>query len=244
MIVPAFPTAPRWYRPLLQCETAALDKLYGHVRRTDAPPSASEGGVNNLRRNRLGNLIAERTIPGDCLGWDMGQHVARYAWAMGRCGGQRVVELGCGTGYGTNLLSWVSSEARGIDISERAVEEARSQYPHIPFDVADVTAARALPDADLAVCFEVLEHVDDPFGLLTGAAAHYDRLLLSFPNPLVGGSHLNPHHRVDWPLSTLKARVRAAGYRHLRAYHQTLRSAGVRAGAFPWSAVWLLDARR
>ncbi len=91
------------------------------------------------------------------------------------------------------------------------------------------------------MCFEVLEHISDAPKLLAAVAERLPRLLLSVPNPLVGGSHINPHHVNDWPLSSLKGLLRSAGAKRMRAYHQHVRGYRVTRGAAPWHGTWLLD---
>ena len=157
--------------------------------------------------------------------------------------GKHVLDVGCGAGYGTFLLSWVAREVDAIDRDPEAIAGARASYQGPRYAVADGTDD-ALPAADVATCFEVLEHVDDPTALcgqLLGAAPE---VLLSYPNPLAAGPHLNPHHRVDWPLGLLKRALHAAGARELQLFHQRLTGPAVRRGAPPWAAVWLVRALR
>jgi SAM-dependent methyltransferase len=54
--------------------------------------------------------------------------------------GARVLDVGCGTGYYTALLRDIGYTARGIDLSEVAIERARRRYPGIRFDVRDAFA--------------------------------------------------------------------------------------------------------
>ena len=179
--------------------------------------------------------------PGQAKGWTLAEHhLARYEWALPGCDGLRVAELGCGLGYGSDLLSW-SSEVVGVDLDGEAIEFARRTYGRPSFLTADITDPDQLPNADVAVCFEVIEHVNEPRAVLTGALDRYERLLLSVPNPLAAGSHVNPHHRNDWPPTTLWAALRRAGARRVRWYRQGLYSAG-RRGALPGPGVWLAEA--
>lgn len=240
--LPKFPTAPRWYRPVLRAETLLLDHTLG--RRCAPADLPVAGGPSNFQINRLGNPIAERTVPGDTLGWNMGQHVARYAWAMEACEGRSVVELGCGNGYGSYLLSWVAAQVTGLDIDHETVAAAQRTYQGPAYQTADITQINDLPDADIAVCFEVLEHLADPRPVIAAALKKYPRVLLSFPNPLLCGSHLNPHHVTDWPLSHLKRELRSAGARSVKAFGQGRRGAAVTPTAGPWSLTWVIDARR
>jgi 2-polyprenyl-3-methyl-5-hydroxy-6-metoxy-1,4-benzoquinol methylase len=192
-----------------------------------------------------GVLIGERTIPGAVRGWGMAHHAGRYLWAMPRVEGCRVADLGCGTGYGSYLLSWSgATSVTAVDISPDAIAYAREHYAGVDYRVGDLTDAGTLPDADVAVCFEVLEHIPSPQRVLATALSRYERLLLSLPNPLFGGSHLNPHHIQDWPLRKLKQQLRIAGAKQIKTYHQIGRGFGVHRGGPPWAAGWDLEARR
>jgi 2-polyprenyl-3-methyl-5-hydroxy-6-metoxy-1,4-benzoquinol methylase len=237
-------TTPRWYARLLKAEELAIRATIARrLRRRDADVPLG-GAANRVRHPTIGHVAAERLIPGeDAPGAEMEQHVARYAWAFRFCEGKHVLDVGCGAGYGSFLLSWVAGEVDAIDRDPEAIAVARAGYQGPRYAVADGTDD-ALPAADVATCFEVLEHVDDPAALcgqLLGAAPE---VLLSYPNPLAAGPHLNPHHRVDWPLSLLKRALHAAGARELQLFHQRLTGPAVRRGAPPWAAVWLVRALR
>jgi SAM-dependent methyltransferase len=216
-----FPTAPAWYRPLLLAE--------GSILRVVMPD----------------HEVAERLVPGTGRGADqhMPQHVARYAWALRAAEGRRVVDLGCGAGYGTVILSSFAGSVVGLDASEDAVETARSLYPSIDFRVSDLIEGE-LPEADIGVCFEVLEHLEAPERALMRFFDAYPRVLLSLPNPLAGGSHINPHHLVDWPLTTLKRKLREAGAKELVIRRQGYFSPVVRRWRPAPSISWVIDASR
>jgi SAM-dependent methyltransferase len=240
---PEFQTAPRAYRPLLRAELRALEALkragvgFGD-RRRDAPV----GGPANHRRNQyLGHVAAERLVPGVYApADDLVTHVNRYLWALPRVEGKRVLDVGCGAGYGSLLMSWTSASVIGVDLDPTAVAYARTHFPGVDYREAD--AGEDLDgEIDVATCFEVLEHVADPDAVLAGIARHSRRLLLSFPNPLAAGSHLNPHHVNDWPLAHLKRRLRAAGFTRWELFHQAPWSPVVRRGGRLWAAVWMLD---
>lgn len=236
-----FPTAPAWYRPVLRLEERAL-----YVMRDRIPTVAHLHGDDDQTANyavneRLGIKAAERIVPGANASPYMVQHVARYVWAMAACRGGSVVDLGSGDGYGTFMLSWVASRAIGIDVSQVAVDAARQSYAGPEYRCADLTHPDSVPEADLGVCFEVLEHIAGAPAVLAAAAERLPRLMLSVPNPLAGGSHINPHHVNDWPLSHLKSVLRSAGARRIGMYHQHVRGYRVGRGAAPWHGIWLLD---
>jgi SAM-dependent methyltransferase len=237
-----FETAPGWYRPVLHAERAVLARL-GDRLPTQAHLHGDDEGLADYATSALGVRAAERIVPGANASPYMVEHVARYVWAMDACRGRTVADLGSGEGYGAFLLSWVAPRVTGVDRSESAVSHARARYDGPEYRVGDLTDPAGLPAADVAVCFEVLEHIHGAERLLAAAAQRYGRMLVSFPNPLVGGSHINPHHVNDWPLSRLKDALRAAGARRLRAHHQGFRRWQVGRGAAPWHATWLFDVR-
>jgi len=233
---------------VLVAEWLAFGPFFWRQRRRAAQQQLAqqEGGRMNMRYVPVrGVLIGERTIPGAVSGWGMAHHAGRYLWAMPRVEGCRVADLGCGTGYGSYLLSWSgATSVTALDISPDAIAYAREHYPGVDYRVGDLADAETLPEAEVAVCFEVLEHIRSPERVLAAALSRYERLLLSLPNPLFGGSHLNPHHVQDWPLRKLKQQLRIAGAKHIKTYHQLGRGFGVRRGGPPWAAGWDLEVRR
>src|SRR6202030_4344737 len=56
--------------------------------------------------------------------------------------GERILDLGCGTGALTAELARSGAELTGVDGSPEMIAEARKKYPQLRFEVSD---ARALP---------------------------------------------------------------------------------------------------
>ncbi len=239
----AFPTAPAWYRPLLLAERSVLRRALPRLRSPDGVDR--DVASHHVPHPDLDHSASERLIPQSDRGADrqMPLHVARYAWALPACEGRRVVDLGCGAGYGTVILSAFAGSVVGVDVSKEAIEAARRLYPDLDYRTADLITGE-LPHGEVAVCFEVLEHLEDPERALARFLETYPRLLLSFPNPLGSGSHLNPHHLVDWPLVTLKRKLKQAGAAHLTVHRQGYLSAAVRKRRLGPSLTWIIDARR
>jgi len=98
------------------------------------------------------------------------EHIHRYAHATSFVRNKRVLDLACGEGYGSHLLSKTAQSVLGIDIDDDSIKHARNTYiaPTLEFRVGSITD---IPIAggglfDVAVCFEALEHVTDHHRLL------------------------------------------------------------------------------
>lgn len=97
------------------------------------------------------------------------EHTARYRMAGTLAPGLRVLDAGCGTGYGAGLLAAAgASEVVGIDIDPEVIEDASKRYGSdlIRFEAGNLLALDEIGPFDLIVCFEVLEHLIDPAGVL------------------------------------------------------------------------------
>jgi trans-aconitate methyltransferase len=52
---------------------------------------------------------------------------------------ENILDLGCGTGYLTNLISTSGATVVGIDNSVEMIDKARQEYPHLDFKVRSAT---------------------------------------------------------------------------------------------------------
>lgn len=78
---------------------------------------------------------------------------------------QRVIDLGCGEGMIARELGQLpfGIEYRGIEIDPAAVATANREVPHLNIGQGDLIHTE--PDAgwaEVALCLEVLEHLEDP----------------------------------------------------------------------------------
>ncbi len=109
-------------------------------------------------------FTGERVVPGQVNDDLWSEHVARYAFARRYAAGKRVLDAGCGTGYGSAELAQSAAQVTGVDVSAEAIEYARTSYriPGLQF-LESSCAAVPLPDYtfDVVVAFEVIEHLAD-----------------------------------------------------------------------------------
>lgn len=138
------------------------------------------------------------------------EHVVRYEFTRPYIRGKTVVDLGCGSGYGSNLIK--SSGARtvyGIDIDKDAITYAEKNYAlegiHFIQNPAEKTG---LPDnsVDVVITFETIEHVDNAETLITEIRRILKRngiCILSTPNKEYSYND-NPYHVKEFTPSELK----------------------------------------
>jgi SAM-dependent methyltransferase len=96
----------------------------------------------------------ERLVPEEAVEASLQEHLARYRFAREHVRG-RVLDVACGTGYGTRLLGAV-----GVDRSMEALRYAR-RYP-APYVAADGGRLPFGRRFDAVVSFETIEHLSDP----------------------------------------------------------------------------------
>ncbi|MHB1536959.1 MAG: methyltransferase domain-containing protein [Acidimicrobiales bacterium] len=155
--------------------------------------------------------VPERFVPERMHGELLeAEHVLRYSWSTRFCAGRRVLDAGCGVGYGAALLMDAgAATVMAVDVSHEAVALAREVAP--AGMTCEAANLESLPyreaSFDLVACFEVIEHVRDPDKVLDELArvlAPGGLLLISSPNRArnVPG---NPHHVHEYLPRELRA---------------------------------------
>lgn len=91
-------------------------------------------------------------------------HRFRYHLARGYIKlGDVVLDLGCGTGYGTNIIADLASSVTAIDMEKSNIDACKEKYSgeNIEFKTGNLEEIE-LPKCNVAVMFEVLEHLYKP----------------------------------------------------------------------------------
>src|SRR5947209_13877000 len=101
------------------------------------------------------NQELERFEPAEAAGRIAYEHLHRYAICRESVAGQRVLDVACGAGYGTNILAEVASEVVGIDIDAAVVRRASRKYKrdnlrYVTGDCTDMPFAAASFDVVVA----------------------------------------------------------------------------------------------
>jgi SAM-dependent methyltransferase len=168
----------------------------------------------------VSQFTGERLVPEEASADLWNEHFSRYALASRYCAGKRVLDAGCGTGYGAAHLAQAAERVVALDISCETIRQARRRYPitNLQFEVASATAIPFRDSSfDVITAFEVIEHLENWNGLLAEAArllAPGGVALISTPNSEYytasrGRAGANPFHVHEFEAAEFEAALRA-----------------------------------
>lgn len=108
-------------------------------------------------------FTGERAVEGNTPQRIWLDHIARYQFTAKRIENKRVLDIACGTGYGSKILYDAGAkEIIGIDISKETIGFASAKYKEYPlvFQDGDITEIKYDNNYfDVIACFETIEHV-------------------------------------------------------------------------------------
>lgn len=117
-----------------------------------------------LHKKHLNRLISmERYVPEMRSPEISYEHWHRYLSIIGLVSGKNILDLGCGDGYGTNLIANFAISAIGVDINKDIIRMAQKKYikSNLRFLVSNVDelGIKGNNIFDIVVAFEIIEHL-------------------------------------------------------------------------------------
>lgn len=142
-----------------------------------------------------------------------GEHVHRYLAAIKIIGqNKKVLDIACGNGFGSEIISRQDNQVIGADISEETIKYCQSNYHNekLSFLVVDGTNTGFPAETfDAVVSFETIEHTTAYMKML----AEFRRItkkegviIISTPNFIInspGGKLVNPYHTQEFTFAEL-----------------------------------------
>lgn len=139
-------------------------------------------------------------------------HVHRYQLATALCSGKRVLDLCCGSGYGSAILAARAGSVLGVDSHAPSIERACNGFrdQRVRFergDAHDYLDRELAREFDAIVLLEGLEHLPDPARAVERLRGHAEAgmtLIVSLPNSVPFGEQ-NPHHVSEFDFESATA---------------------------------------
>ena len=123
----------------------------------------------------------ERMMPFQCPQETEAFHWQRYLYFRSWYEDSRVIDAGCGEGYGANYVSIFAKETTGLDFSAETVAHATNRYPDTSFHQSDVAKAD-YSGADVVLAFDVIQELSNPGEFLQALSACKGKIAISTPN--------------------------------------------------------------
>lgn len=132
------------------------------------------------------------------------EHLHRYRFATEFVKGRKVLDLACGEGYGSFMMSQEAGEVIGVDLDEVTIRHAFSKYikENLKFIKGSITDIPIEGEKifDVIVCFEALEHIEEHDELMKEVKRLLKEdgtFIVSTPNKYVysdKADYQNPYH--------------------------------------------------
>ncbi|AIG97130.1 Lipopolysaccharide biosynthesis protein [Archaeoglobus fulgidus DSM 8774] len=168
------------------------------------------------------------------------EHLHRYYFAAQFVKGKVVLDLGCGEGYGSYILSKYAKKVVGVDIDDKSIKHASSTYirSNLEYRVGSVTSIPVDGEEifDAVICFEVLEHIAEHEEMLQEVKRVLKKdgiFVVSTPNKKVYSdepNYQNPFHVKELYFDEFKALL-GRYFKHIYFFGQRV---------YPSSQIWCL----
>ncbi len=170
------------------------------------------------------SVTGERLTFGQASDRHQADHMARYEFVRPYITDKVVLDMACGTGYGTAEIAKHARSVTGVDIDESSIEYAQTNFnrPTVTYLCESVATVVFPPETfDIIVSFETIEHLDD-ITRKAYLARMFESLkpdgciFLSTPNKRITSPYskrpLNPYHVLEYYQTTLAKELTNAGF--------------------------------
>ncbi len=133
-----------------------------------------------------------------------------------------LLDIGCGPGKLVSHLitHFPKAMITGIDMSEKGIELAKKTNPTVNFYAMNILTIKKIPDdlfnsVDVAICTEVLEHLDEPELFLKNAKKflkNNGRMIITVPSGPRSAFDKHIGHRKHFTKNELKILIESAGF--------------------------------
>jgi SAM-dependent methyltransferase len=172
------------------------------------------------------DLSLERIVPDQMDSQDpfdmktLQLHFDRYAFAIRNGKPGEVLDIACGTGYGSFQLiqneKYAKSKVTAVDIDQTAIDYANKRYssPAIHFVCADAMLYQDPGGYDMIISLETIEHLKDAglFVMKLHSLLKKDGILI-ISAPVTPSTDGNPHHLSDFSVSGFKKLFETFGFK-------------------------------
>jgi len=112
--------------------------------------------------------------------WNAAEYDAKHAFVYEKAkglvellapkAGERILDLGCGTGVLTTEIAGRGAEILGVDRSEEMIVQARKKFPALPFETLDARELRFEAEFDAVFSNAVLHWIPEAEQVIAGVA--------------------------------------------------------------------------
>lgn len=190
-------------------------------------PEAEGLGSSRLDPDSLERLVPDELEAGDVTGQEaLRISVERYEFAARYARPGRLLDLACGVGYGTRLLTDRApqvEDALGVDLSEATIAYAGRRYANVRtrYRACDAMGFEDPDGFDTVVSIETIEHLAHPRRFvehLVSLLRPGGVLIASVPStPSVDA---NPHHLQDFTERSFRGLFAGRGLREVDHFVQ------------------------
>lgn len=196
----------------ISCIPHTHSTLAGRFIRTENKTPAAETSLRRKNSKLRSDILSdtknihdtgERMLPTEQgeISMVFSRHQFTYNYIKQYTENKSVLDIGCGTGYGSKIIAEKSGEVLGIDLSGEAIKYCRDKYKGSNLTYLQADALTFVPNKkfDIVIAFQVIEHIKDLAGFinkLRSIVKQGGKIIISTPNipPQQKDRNLNEYH--------------------------------------------------